>query len=183
MRNSLPHLLTKAEWPPLMLVLMILTSWTLVFMGRDSPESVNITMVSWWNVLTDFFATLCGKLALRKPLYYISSECTLITIPFFSTQTLFSFPLVASLSVWRPCGSMIYPSFPTLVYESWHRFPDNISDALMDFTHRVTDWNRNTFGNIFHCKRKLLARISSIQKFLANKSYRVLERLEVELLH
>ena len=63
------------------------------------------------------------------------------------------------------------PTFPALVDESWKaseqipsasfslsRFPRRL-DAL---TKHIQSWNKNHFGNLFHCKNHLLARLHGI---------------------
>ena len=73
------------------------------------------------------------------------------------------------------------PSFPNLVHDSWTKFPQNVPLAIHDFTNRVTTWNRQVFGNIFHRKRRLLARLNGIQKALSFRPCLALLELEKEL--
>ncbi|GMY14460.1 hypothetical protein FCV25MIE_09699 [Fagus crenata] len=70
------------------------------------------------------------------------------------------------------------PSFPNLVHDSWTKFPQNVPLAIHDFTNRVTTWNRQVFGNIFHRKRRLLARLNGIQKALSFRPCLALLELE-----
>ena len=53
--------------------------------------------------------------------------------------------------------------------------------ALADFTTRVSSWNKLEFGNIFHQKRRLLARINGVQKALARHPSDSLLKLEADL--
>jgi hypothetical protein len=53
--------------------------------------------------------------------------------------------------------------------------------ALVDFTTRVSSWNKLEFGNIFHRKRRLLARINGVQKALARHPSDSLLKLEADL--
>ena len=68
------------------------------------------------------------------------------------------------------------PTFPALVNKSWKaselilsassslsRFPRHL-DVL---TKNIQSWNNNHFGNIFHRKNRLLARLYGIQVALA----------------
>jgi exonuclease III len=73
------------------------------------------------------------------------------------------------------------PRFPSLVHESWTKFPQNVPLAIHDFTNRVTIWNKQVFGNIFHRKKRLLARLNGIQKSLSIRPCPVLSNLETEL--
>jgi hypothetical protein len=73
------------------------------------------------------------------------------------------------------------PSFPTLVKDSWSLFPHNVSLALEDFTHRVSFWNKHHLGNIFHKKKRLLARINGIQKAQSSHPTLSLSNLERDL--
>ena len=73
------------------------------------------------------------------------------------------------------------PSFPKLVNESWQSFPNNMNLALADFTTRVSSWNKLEFGNIFHRKRCLLARINEVQKALVMHPSDSLLKLEADL--
>ena len=40
-------------------------------------------------------------------------------------------------------------------FDSWH-------DAVGQFQIKASDWNHNCFGNIFHKKRQILARLEGI---------------------
>ena len=73
------------------------------------------------------------------------------------------------------------PSFPTLVHDSWTKFPQNVPLAIRDFTTRVTIWNRQVFGNIFHRKKRLLACLNRIQKSMSFCPCSALLDLEKEL--
>ena len=73
------------------------------------------------------------------------------------------------------------PSFPSLVHESWTKFPQNVPLAIHDFTNRVTIWNKQVFGNIFHQKKRLLAHLNGIQKSLSIRPCPALSNLEKDL--
>ena len=82
------------------------------------------------------------------------------------------------------------PTFPTLVDECWKaseqipsassslsRFPRRL-DAL---TENIQSWNKNHFGNLFHRKTRLLARLRGIQVALASNPSPFLYSLEHHL--
>ena len=76
------------------------------------------------------------------------------------------------------------PLFPTIVQNSWNYHPYDIISAMDDFTHHVKVWNANSFGNIFHKKKKrTLARLNGIQKALCNNYNTFLKNLKNELLN
>lgn len=49
------------------------------------------------------------------------------------------------------------PVFLTIIQNSWNNHFHNITRAMEEFTHRVKIWNSNSFRNIFHRKKRLLA--------------------------
>jgi hypothetical protein len=60
-------------------------------------------------------------------------------------------------------------------------FPHDVNLAIKDFTIRASRLNREVFGNIFHKKRRLLARLNGIQKSLSFRPCVVLLDLEKDL--
>ena len=72
-------------------------------------------------------------------------------------------------------------SFPEIVKNSWRCFPENVSFAIKDFTSKVTLWNRQCFGNLFHRKKRLIARLNGLQKAIALHPTETLLRLDSEL--
>ena len=75
-----------------------------------------------------------------------------------------------------------HPSFPTVVHNAWEEFENVYTRAAILFTDRVTAWNRDTFGNLFHRKKRVLARLSGAQKALASNPTPFLWNLERDLL-
>ncbi|KAK9991116.1 hypothetical protein SO802_026101 [Lithocarpus litseifolius] len=73
------------------------------------------------------------------------------------------------------------PSFPSLSQKSWQTHPNDIALTIRDFTERATSWNRNIFGNIFHKKKGILARLNNIQKAQCNGNSASLSNLEKNL--
>lgn len=60
---------------------------------------------------------------------------------------------------------------------SRHR-PDTLLEAIETFTKDVSKWNRNSFGNLFHQKKHLLARLDGIQSSPNYPTSRFLQNLE-----
>ncbi|KAL7259319.1 hypothetical protein ACSBR1_005252 [Camellia fascicularis] len=77
---------------------------------------------------------------------------------------------------------MSYLGLIDVIKSAWISMNDNLLDATSVFTCRVTDWNKETFGNIFKRKRQLLARIEGTQKALADKFTHNLQTLEKDLI-
>ena len=83
------------------------------------------------------------------------------------------------------------PSFPSMVEDSWQasahiptassslsRFPRRL-EAL---TETIRTWNKTLFGNVFHRKNRLVARLRGIQMALARKPSTYLHSLESQLI-
>ncbi|GLT60154.1 hypothetical protein SLA2020_329350 [Shorea laevis] len=76
---------------------------------------------------------------------------------------------------------LTHPSFKNLLINSWN--PDvSLHNALTIFTREVQNWNQQVFGNIFHRKRRLLARLYGVQKLLETQPQPSLFALETHLL-
>ena len=73
------------------------------------------------------------------------------------------------------------PTFPSVIHQSWSKHPRNIEAAMDVFTTCVKSWNSDSFGNIFHRKKRILARLTGIQKFLYNHNNLFLQKLETDL--
>ncbi|XP_019246277.1 PREDICTED: uncharacterized protein LOC109225925 [Nicotiana attenuata] len=56
-----------------------------------------------------------------------------------------------------------HPSFPSIINEAF-TINSHLIQSTETFKSIVTQWNRHTFDNIFHKKRRMLARIAGIQK-------------------
>ena len=82
------------------------------------------------------------------------------------------------------------PTFPSLVEDSWQvselipsassfllRFPRHLN-AL---TENIRSWNKTHFGNVFHCKTRLIAKLRGIQVALARKPSTYLYSFESQL--
>lgn len=54
-------------------------------------------------------------------------------------------------------------------------------ESTKSFEHKVSYWNQNTFGDIFHRKRKILARLKGLQSSIHYPTSGFLQSLEVQL--
>ncbi|KAL7173403.1 hypothetical protein ACSBR2_032795 [Camellia fascicularis] len=77
---------------------------------------------------------------------------------------------------------MSHPGLSDIIQTSWLSMHNNLIDATIDFTHRAIVWNKEVFGNIFKCKRRLLARIEGTQKALVENFTHSLQNLEKGLI-
>jgi ribonuclease HI len=69
-----------------------------------------------------------------------------------------------------------------VVHNAWEESENVYTRAATLFTDRVTVWNRDIFGNLFHRKKRVLARLSGAQKALASHPTPFLWNLERDLL-
>ena len=74
-----------------------------------------------------------------------------------------------------------HSDFPKIVDQAWAVPSNNLSSTFATFTSLVTDWNKREFGNIFHRKNRILARLNGIQCALASNPSDSLSRLEKAL--
>ncbi|XP_075663243.1 uncharacterized protein LOC142632789 [Castanea sativa] len=74
-----------------------------------------------------------------------------------------------------------HSSFPDLVREAWTG-PSNLPSAITSFTTRAKSWNRETFGNIFHRKRRICARLKGVRSALGSNPNNFLINAEKSLL-
>ena len=58
-----------------------------------------------------------------------------------------------------------HPMFPNVVKEAWNN-PSSVQQALSSFTNKARSWNKNHFGNLFHRKKRIQARLKGIQNSL-----------------
>ncbi|XP_056698701.1 uncharacterized protein [Spinacia oleracea] len=73
-----------------------------------------------------------------------------------------------------------HENFNDFVSEKWNN-SSSLIHALSQLAEDLQEWNRNVFGNIFHQKRKILARIAGVQSTLSNNVNRGLIKLESKL--
>lgn len=72
------------------------------------------------------------------------------------------------------------PTFKEVLAETWNQQPA-LGTTLQIFQERVQKWNRETFGNVFKRKRRLLGRIIGIQKAIETTPRTSLFELEARL--
>ena len=72
------------------------------------------------------------------------------------------------------------PSFPSVVNKAWQH-PRRLMEAMDVFSRQASVWNKIHFGNIFHNKRRILARLDGVQRSLANQPSSSLVALENQL--
>ena len=73
-----------------------------------------------------------------------------------------------------------HPSFPDIVRDAWAN-PSSLLHIVSKFTNKAKVWNRNVFGNLFHRKKCILAKLRDVQIALSNNPNNFLVRLEQEL--
>lgn len=60
-----------------------------------------------------------------------------------------------------------HPTFPKIVRDAWSS-TTALSNAISSFINKARIWNRDCFGNVFHRKKRICARLNGIQIALAN---------------
>lgn len=73
-----------------------------------------------------------------------------------------------------------YDTFPSFLQEKWNK-DVVLPTSLQYLTPNLHEWNKETFGNIFHRKKELLARLNGIQNSPTYGRSRFLDFLEKEL--
>ena len=76
---------------------------------------------------------------------------------------------------------MKHKEFEELIHNNWHAQGILVVEKVLNLTDILKSWNKNIFGNIFHNKRRILARIHGIQKRLSGRLFQHLTRLEEAL--
>ena len=74
-----------------------------------------------------------------------------------------------------------HPEFPNIVDQAWALPALNLFETFCHFAVLVSAWNKSTFGNIFHRKKHILARINGVQNALSLNPLESLSRLERSL--
>lgn len=69
------------------------------------------------------------------------------------------------------------PSFPCVVNQAW-RQPRKLVEAIDIFAEQATLWNKDHFGNIFHKKNRIMARLDGVQRAMASDPSSSLVNLE-----
>ena len=57
-------------------------------------------------------------------------------------------------------------TFPIVVTRAW-RQSTGLAQAIESFTKEATKWNNEQFGNVFACKKNIMARLNDIQRAMA----------------
>lgn len=73
-----------------------------------------------------------------------------------------------------------HPTFSGVVREAWNN-PPSLQQALSSFTIKANSWNKNLFDNLFHRKKRILARLKGIQENLSIRPNSFLVDLEGKL--
>lgn len=73
-----------------------------------------------------------------------------------------------------------HPTFPYVIRDAWSN-PTVLSSAVAKFVDKEKIWNKNIFGNLFHQKKRVLARLRGIQAALSTNLSNFLVQLEREL--
>lgn len=73
------------------------------------------------------------------------------------------------------------PPFAKLVVQFWEDNNFHFLDKTLNLSHVLLVWNRNTFGNIFAKKKKILVQLAGIQRSLDFSTNRFLIDLNCEL--
>lgn len=71
-------------------------------------------------------------------------------------------------------------SFKRVVEEAWAK-KESWGMAVEDFQKRASEWNSQEFGNIFHGKRRLMARIEGVDRKLGIRDCQGLRKLRLKL--
>ncbi|XP_020208919.1 uncharacterized protein LOC109793859 [Cajanus cajan] len=75
---------------------------------------------------------------------------------------------------------LTHESFPAFLHQEWNTHHD-WNNRIDHTVKTLLEWNRNTFGNIFFNKRRLLRRLNGIPRNLLQGPNTFLERLQVKL--
>lgn len=73
-----------------------------------------------------------------------------------------------------------HPTFHEVVRDAWSNHT-TLPNAIASFTSKAQVWNKNQFGNIFHKKKRICARLRGIQIALGNGPNEFLIELERSL--
>ncbi|KAJ4849688.1 hypothetical protein Tsubulata_006712 [Turnera subulata] len=73
-----------------------------------------------------------------------------------------------------------HPDFEDFIKQAWNT-DGNMVSTTQKFVAKVQEWNKRVFGNIHWKKKRVLARLAGIQRFLENRPSPYLSKLELEL--
>ncbi|KAK3230979.1 hypothetical protein Dsin_002860 [Dipteronia sinensis] len=77
---------------------------------------------------------------------------------------------------------MKHKKFDEIFCKNWCAQEDTAIENIQNLTGILKKWNKEEFGNLFHNKRRLLARIQGVQKCLSERFFQHLSLLEESLL-
>lgn len=75
---------------------------------------------------------------------------------------------------------LTHPEFLKVVGESWNTNAE-VEENKITLAQRLSEWNKNSFGNIFQRKRRVLARLQGIQRNMCTNPRPDLMKLEKKL--
>ena len=73
-----------------------------------------------------------------------------------------------------------HPTFPEVVRNAWTSSA-SLHQVVSNFSSKATNWNKSQFGNLFHRKKRILARLKEIQDCLSRRPNSFLIDLEGKL--
>ncbi|KAJ1424507.1 Endonuclease/exonuclease/phosphatase superfamily [Sesbania bispinosa] len=150
--------------------LQVWASWILVLLVPLLLGS-GVMLKNGWIELS---AMLLGGSCSQKLVSHLPSFCSdhkvlcIDTSPVHNLSVSYSFKFLAS---WLEDNS-----FKNVVLESWGD-NRNWRDAVLIFQRDVMEWNKQSFGNIFQKKRRVLARLEGINRCLSMNYHGGLQRL------
>lgn len=73
-----------------------------------------------------------------------------------------------------------HPDFSQFIKDNWNKEGD-IEGNKKELASKLQEWNKNTFGNIFQRKKRVLARLDGVQRSMSNQPRADLIRLNKNL--
>lgn len=104
-----------------------------------------------------------------------SDHCPLLVKLFPHNHATRSNPPFCFHNMW-----MQHNSYNELISNTWNSLQGNVFSNSSCLASVLNSWNKDVFGNIFHQKKRLLARINGIQNALCVHDYPFLVKLETD---
>lgn len=76
-----------------------------------------------------------------------------------------------------------HANYADFIDSTWCFMNGNFNEKIRSMASALSKWNNDTFGHLFHKKRRLLARIGGIQKAKDRSDNLLLVNLEADLIH
>ena len=73
-----------------------------------------------------------------------------------------------------------HPKFPNIMCDAWNSLV-KLANMMTTFAEKVRVWNKKVFGNLFHRKKRVVARIRGIQAAFSTNPSHFLVGLERDL--